>query len=358
MATRIGYAIYPTWRSYAHGRDRTQSSLERRVNVLRNRKRLHVVLVGGVYLDVYLKPVYVDMTPNEYADLGAVRTSPGGSAYFVGRHLGERGRRSYLFSRMGKGDLFSRQLKRHLEDADWIRGENVSTARSGQCAVSVHLLEPSGIPLPTYTHRGALQELTWSRCLQDVQRYLRGGGGVLYVSGFFRTSLDNDLRSSINALPPDTLAVIDHGRFKGEYYQAALRTLLEAFATDVFDIYVCTMTEIMELASGAGVRLTPGLADGQAVVREILDGIRLPRVTIVRGDAKPRRQARAIVAFDGSIFTIKEGPLEWTPTGEPGGKSAFTAGLIEYLFVGNDRNVDEAIREAVRAGLRAWVRKG
>jgi hypothetical protein len=360
---RIAYAVYPTWRSYSPRGERSISSLDRRVQILSSRPRLPTVLVGGAYLDVHLRPVeretLINPAAKEYANLGEVRTTAGGSAFFVGQYLYDvSGRKSFFFSRVGKGDFFSRHLKRTIQDSQWIRGDNISVSRSSQCAVSIHLLSPDGAPLPTYTHRGALLDLTWRRILKDVQHCFRRGGGVLYISGYFRTALDIDLAESVSSVSPDVLVIVDHGRFKKEDCRPALRSLVDSFQSGMVDIYVCTYTELLEYAAGAGVDVT--IVDGNyaEAVRQILRAGILPRVTVVRGDARPHHQATALVAMDGDVRELTEGPQDWVPRGEPGGRSAFTAGLISNLYAGRGRNISEVVELAAREGLRAWEQWG
>jgi len=297
-----------------------------------------------------------EMRAVEYRDLDTVRAMPGGAAFFIGKHLWDGfGRRSFFFSHIGRGDVFSKNLGKQMKDMPWVRGDHITTSNHAQCAVSMQLLDRSGTPLPTFTHRGALAELSWTRILKDVQHTLRKGGGVLVISGYFRTDLCVDLDRSIAVVSPDVLVVLDHGRFHANDNEPALRSLIGAFKSGTVDIYICTYSELVEVARGVGtvsVKEVDTLSE-IAVLRRMMDGGILPRVTVVRGDAKPGMPA-ALVAFDKHVELIKNGPVDWQPKGRPGSKNSFTAAFIDHLYTGRESTTEEAIRAAVSAALVHW----
>jgi hypothetical protein len=318
-----------------------------------------VILVGGIYLDVWLSPVSVRLAKNtEYSDLDTVRAEPGGSAFYVGKYLGESfNRRSYLFSRIGRGDPFSRHLERIVKDVPWIRGDHLTASGTSQCGVSVHLIDHDGTFLPTFTHRGSLVELSWPLILRDLQHYTRRGGGLLYISGLFRTGLAVDLVSSIQKLSPGVLVVLDHGRFQPDDHVAAVRSLLDAFRLAAIDIYICTYSEIAALARGAGVVVSGEVSQFELI--ESFAGMHfLPKITVVRGDPEPG-QPVAILAIDDKIELIEDGPHNWVPRNIPGGNSAFTAGFLNHFYRESPQgNLQDYLENAVRAGLRFWATRG
>jgi hypothetical protein len=355
---RLIYLVYPTWRSYARGSDRTRNGIESRLLRLRSRSSMPVILVGAIYIDVALTPVSMRNIQNtEYGDLDTVRVQLGGAAYFTGHHLWEAfSRRTYLFSRIGKGDIFSRHLTRLVKEVPWIKGHHLSASGTAQCGVSVHLLDRDGTFSPTLTHRGALTEFTWATMLKELQHRTRRGGGVIFLSGFFRTSLNIDLIESIRTISPGVLLVVDHGRFQPEYHLSGVQALVSAFTVGAIDIYICTYGELMAFGRGAGLQIGPDLPEEDAVKRFQEAGI-LPKVTVVRGDQEPGVPT-AILVTDRTIRVIEDGPADWTPKSAPGGKEAFTAGFLNHLFNPESQgDLDEIMDGAVHAGLRLWARR-
>lgn len=317
------------------------------------------MLLGGVYLDIWISPVSIDRFPNvEYSNLDTVRIEPGGSAFFVGKHLWTGfTHKCYLFSRVGEGDVFSKQLAKLLKNCPWTRGNHLSTSQHSQCGVSIHLLDRARQAVPTLTHKGALSELSWSRVLKDLQHVTRRGAGVLYISGFFRTGLSRDLDSSIRALAPDTLVLIDHGRFQASDDPAAANSLLDAFRSGLIDIYICTYAEITTFADAIGLTFVRGQPHIETIEYFAQSEI-LPKVTVVRGDPI-NGVPTAIIAIDAKVQLIEEGPRDWTPRNRPGEQDAFTAGFINYLYTGDSReSLEDILTGAVGAGLKFWATRG
>jgi hypothetical protein len=358
VVKRTVYAIFPTLRSHVKVGERTRSAIQGRITQLQTRAHMPMVVVGGIYLDLGLAPVSVTGALNtEYSDLDTIPTTVGGSAYFVGRYLWKGfTRKSYLFSRVGRGDFFSRQLARLVKESPWIRGDNLSSSKQLQCGISVHLLDKDTGIQPTFTHKGAVRELTWGRILRDMQHCFRRGGGVLYISGYFRTGLSLDFTSSIRALSPDIVVILDHGRFRPGDDPAAENALFEAFRSAAVDIYICTYAEIKALARAARLSNLDNLSEVELVEHMAQQSL-LPKTTIVRGDPEPGVPT-AIAVVDRTIEIVQDGPQDWIPEIRPGAQSAFTAGFINALYDGGRREgFEEMFTNAVKAGLRYWAQE-
>jgi hypothetical protein len=355
LVRRLAYFVYPTWRSFATGSGRTRNGITNRISYLSD-SRLPTVLIGGIYLDISLGPVDIKETKNtEYYDLDTVKVAPGGSAFFVGKHIWDAFHRpSYLVSRIGKGDQFSKQLAALLKEVPWIRGNHLSASNNSQCGISVHLIDRDESFRPTFTHKGALIELSWRSIIKEVQHLTRHGGGVVYISGFFRTGLNVDLTTSINQLSPYVLTIVDHGRFQPGDNPAAERSLLEAFRSNAIDVYVCTFDEMLCLAESAGIS-HPHQISKLELIQSLASGRFLPKVTIIRGEPGPGRP-HATLVVDDRIESIQEGPDEWHLTNVPGRGSAFTAGFINYLSKVNPQyDLWDQLVAGVRAGLTFWA---
>ncbi|MFC6017659.1 hypothetical protein ACFP2T_15765 [Plantactinospora solaniradicis] len=368
--------VYPTWREGA-GYTRQQYGLRWRIAEIRKLRRPPVVIAGGLYLDVHLTPVDVEnLDGSEYGNLDTVQVECGGSALFMGRYLFERyGLRSHLFSRLGSGDPLSDTLCRLLEQESWIEGSDIAKVPGLQCGVSAHLLRRNGFHT-TFTHMGALGGLRWGPIAAGLKRKTRRGG-VLYISGYFRTDLCTDLIRTLQTMPPRVLVCVDHGRFRKEENPRAASALTDAFAAGLVDLYVCTYSEITELMASAGLTVeAPGPEEtlpeetlsqetlpAKTLPEDILKNLRtfaearkLPPVTIVRGGVESPHPG-AYVMFEGKVEFVRADVDPQVPYAEPGRKNAFNAALVHELAVGRpDMDLSEAVMGATQRAVQAWLR--
>src|SRR4051794_6855841 len=108
LARATGW-MYPTWRTDAGGSRRNRTGTPRRIEGLRRATRIRpFILLGGTYLDISLSPVGVtELARDEHSELDRVTSEPGGSAYWVGRHLFKAySQSSFLYTRLGRGDAY------------------------------------------------------------------------------------------------------------------------------------------------------------------------------------------------------------------------------------------------------------
>jgi sugar/nucleoside kinase (ribokinase family) len=312
-----------------------------------------LVIVGGLYLDIYLSPVNAKdlRLGSEYGNLDTVRVECGGSAYFVGKYLFDRyRRRSHVFSRLGAGDALSGSLQALLKRERWPVDIEVTKVDKSQCGVSAHLLQHNGRHT-TLTHKGALESLRWGQILPGLQRKTRRGG-VLYISGYFRTGLHMDLCPTLQKLSPKLLICIDHGRFRKEESPTEAAALMGAFEQGLIDVYICTYPEIRELLASVGVEVNEATSQEEALKRFRSVG-KLPPVTVVRADTEAPN-SNAYVVFHDRVEVVQAGGGQATPNDHPGQKNKFNAGLVHALLTGSSNpHLPSIILDATRSALSA-----
>jgi hypothetical protein len=250
--------VYPYWRQIA-GEAVPRAPLAERVAKLRQHERHDYFIVGGVYIDLTLTPVVEPiLDASEYSDLDQVTVDCGGSAWFVGSYLDRNFRKkSTLYTKIGSVGPLSGELKKQIKKGHWHKALRLTVEPTKQCGVSAHLVNRDKGYHTTFTHKGVLADLDWGPVHDDLLWRSRKGG-VLHISGYFRTPLCNDLSKSLGKLSPELIVCLDHGRFHQQDHERAARALLGAFKDNLIDIYICTMPELQELMELAGVEIPPG----------------------------------------------------------------------------------------------------
>jgi hypothetical protein len=346
---------YPSWRLKV-GMPRGSTTLEWRIRQVRQSWRSAFFILGGVYLDLMVRNVKVRTLENqEHSDLDRVRYYPGGSACHVGNYLYTKfHHKSYLYSRLGEQTVLSKELRKLLGREPWIRGRSYQSDPDKQSGVSIHLAQADGSYRTTFTHKGALDGLDWHPVLRKLEKKT-GRGGVLHISGYFRTGLHNELCDSLNRLSPNLIVCVDHGRFVPEDHVNQARTLIQAFEQDLVDVYVSTFPELRQLMTIANVTTDPsaGMTDS---LRTFAASGKLPRVTIVRGGVSAEK-ASAHIILDRHLLrpvTVRSGmPRNYD---QPGKNNAFNAALIHHLTKGNpEAPLIDVVRNSVEGALSYWL---
>jgi hypothetical protein len=181
-------------------------------------------------------------------------------------------------------------------------------------------------------------------------------GGVLHISGYFRTGLHRELCHALENLSPNLLVCVDHGRFLPEDHKSAANALLEAFNRRLIDLYICTFPELCRLMATADVE-----ADAEATQEETLQKFaasgKLPRVTVVRGHAASEATSAHIV-LDNELLPAVAVTPGLPPTRDmPGRNNAFNAAVMHYLTEGlTGAPIAESISIVVRQALESWIR--
>jgi hypothetical protein len=351
---RAIYRIYPDWPTVI-GATRSQKPTAARIHDLRTHRKGRFYILGGVYLDISLAPIDSDtLEQNEYSILDRVEPMCGGSAMYVGRFLhSEFHEMSSLYTRLGSGDVLSDTLRKLLRDEQWIRRpRRFDVEPDKQSGISAHLIGRSEKKYTTFTHTGALGGLEWGPVLTRLARSA-GPGGVLHISGYFRTGLHDGLTPALRNLSPHLLVCIDHGRFHAEHNRRPAEALLESFRSQLVDIYICTLPELRTLMRFAEVE------DGDhANQQDLLDRYArsdvLPKVTVVRCE-RDEPFANAHVLVDDQVLPVRTQAELGHGRYLPGRNNAFNAALIYHLSKGDpNQNLSDAVTDSVAAALKFW----
>ena len=363
-AVKIADNAWPDWRTHGGGSRRDRRGTHRRLlAVRRGHRQPRVLLLSSTYVDVSLTPVHLQyLRAGEFSGLDRVSMQLGGSGPFLGKHLRERYMiRSRLFSRIGgTEDPLSEQLQRMLRKHGWrgrISRRDIHTSKGEQCGVSVHLQQEDDAFHSTFTHVGALRSLSWSQHMLAIQRASRRGG-ILYVSGFFRTNLQEHLCLSLRNLNPKLLIVFDHGSFEASPPNRAVKTLQHAFKQGLIDVYVCTFLELEHLCKAFGLIDAERSLPPSQLVERVAERHRLfPRLVLVRGNALHEHE-HAYAIWDGIITSSPVLADRSATYGvRPGEKSAFTAGFIAAISQTNNEGQDmrAVLEEGLDKAVNCWA---
>lgn len=355
---------WPDWRTYGGGsrRDRV-GTVGRLLHVRRGRGWPPVLLFGATYLDVSVGPIRMRrLRAGEISSLDAVSIELGGSGPYLGKHLHQfYDVRSRLYTRIGGSDPLSGQLRQLLKEQRWRRGwplgKYAHLSKGEQCGVSVHLQQNEDVFHSTFTHTGALGSLTWNQHLFAIQKASRRGG-ILYVSGFFRTNLQAHLCSSLRKLSPKLLIVFDHGRFEPQHSERGVTTLSNAFSQGLIDVYVCTFSELEDLCQGMNLIEDDEHLRPKELVERVSTNHRLfPRLVLVRGNSLDEH-TDAYALWDGVAIQASVEARRSSATGDrPGEKTAFTAGFLASIADAKDAggNVVHVITDALDDAVARWA---
>ncbi|MEU4690092.1 hypothetical protein [Actinoplanes sp. NPDC023714] len=344
----VADTLVPDWRRDS-GWPRSRYSAAWRISELRKLGKPPFLVVGGVYLDISIRPVRVSkLEDNEFYDLDTPVVGCGGSALHFGQELYRRaGIKSRLYTRLGKSD----QLRAIIRREPWIRGRRPRIDRGGQSGVSLHLIQDEGQFHTTFTHTGVVARLSWSDIKHHIGRRAQRGG-VLYIAGFFRTGLCVDLRETLARFPYKLLVCLEHGRFKAKANPSANAALQLAFEEQLVDVYLCTDAELCELMSACG--LVVDRRNGPAAALTYFARQRTPpQIVVVRSRAGDGT-ALAHVLFGGEVFEVA-GQGAPPPHGI-GSKGRFMATFVHELVTGRpDEDPRRVVVHAAEQAVQSWV---
>lgn len=307
----------------------------RRVATLRGLPDPAVALVGSVYLDIILWPVdVVELDNHEWADIEPLDLSAGGAAYYVGHYLAaDFGRKASLFSGFGSTkDSLSQSLASIITAEGWMTNDITALEGDGQSATSVHLVRRDRTRTAIFTHRGAVAAFGWDR-IQDQFDETLSAGGVLFLSGYFKTRLHTGLRAQLKRIHERAIVVADPGSIDSSSTDASqLESLREVIRTGLVDIHIASMREFLELY---GIKVSGNRLSTLRELDQILPGVadRIAPIVYLRGPDLPD---------DLSLIAIADGKVCGTLTEKKvvtgvavGAKNAFSAALIDRLITGN-----------------------
>lgn len=281
--------------------------LAEKLSALGHRRRdAPAVCLGAVYMDLELRPVDIDeLSARRQEEWTNVKSSLriGGSAWYVYHYLDKLKCKTRLATKIGdeSEEFFA---EHHIEDLRKALTRSVlKPSQTGKgvnknhTAMTVHLIQCRGnrpIATTMLTDTGVLESLRWD----DDEIWKRVGtldhGGLLYLSGYFKTALHWDLQQKLKDLGRRKVIVcLDHGRFKPKIVgPKRIDSLRESLK--YVDVYFCTTREMIALF---GRELHGRPEDAPEEVLDYLDkqpGLELPEVILVR-DNKRQKEERLMV---------------------------------------------------------------
>jgi hypothetical protein len=253
------------------------------------------------------------------------------------------------------------------EEGDWLRNEIVLGAENTCTAVTVHLVQHDNSFTSMFTHRGVLAGFHCNQ-IPRVHEILRDGG-VMYVSGIFKTYLWNDLALNLRRLkrlPGKTLVCVDHGRLivkeeaseskEPEVDSAAVKAVCNVFKQDLVDVYFCTYGELLDFYRIAEDFYPENRQNVEQTLAELASRHKLPFITIVRY-RDDQGEARAYAIVGGQTNSQEGEPVQYVLQDCIGPINAFNAVFMHRLIRGcNEFSLLELVDAAVRAGLEGWQR--
>jgi schlafen family protein len=337
------------------------SYLGKKLELIARQQPTRIVLVGGVYLDLMLYPIDTIMLEDrEWGNLQSIKMQLGGSAYYLGKYLYEQfGQKSELLTIVGStDDPLSREAARLLQGESWVRNNVIIDKSPSAIPVSVHLVQRSEAYTTIFTHRGALDHLSWDHVFQGSTAVSHDEPAIIYVSAYFRSNLHLDLERKLRELSRRHVVALAHGRVNPETDnpQSAV-ALKEAFNRGYVDVYFCTFGQLWALDKSPTLEEPiPIESRTHEFIEEMAQRLSLPPVTVIRGEEWPG-EGTAYLLLDGQLHVVSEaGAPTGGSIGGVGPKNAFNASFLMSLI--ENGLTHDTVVDAVHAGLRAWINSG
>lgn len=248
------------------------------------------VVTGGLYLDVRLEGVDAStLEEAEWTTLEAVRATVGGSAYLVTKSLKrDYGHRARFFTALANDDRDSltELMRQQLKNDDSFVESDATHFEDCRAPVTVILKQPNRKhpQVTMFTHCGPLKNLNWALVGDDVAEAL-AERGVLYIGGYFKTSLCDELYVSLLKLQARHLVAVDHGLLPAERESRhKVVRLKAAFRHGLVDIYFCSYQELVQLFEFGRVHSheTWRMRHLHRAARDL--HLQLPTLTVVKHD--------------------------------------------------------------------------
>lgn len=317
----------------------TSSKINRLSRFSSPRDPRQIVLLGGVYLDIHLRYVNVQMlTPDEFSSDQELEMDLGGSALLVGRALARRFNKApkLLSSVCTRNPSALSHLFWSLMDKEtWVNPELLVKADSNVAnTVIAHQLNRKFSTM--FTNRGSIAGITWDivKTTPDLTVY---NPGVLHISSFFKTRLYLEFASNLSDFF-QSIVIVDHGRFSGDINKTAIKALHGAFGRGLVDVYICTLHELLDMVSYLDQSRWQIVGDITTFLQMVADRESLlPFVTYVKcklpapADFAPRYDVYCIIGR--SIHKLQANSLAMAPRRghNIGFKELFNAAFVEAI---------------------------
>jgi len=288
--------------------DMDSRALEAKLDkVIQAKEGLRPILVGGLYLDLMVRPVgTTELKAEEWSDADPIEMQLGGSCYWLGKNLHRlHGQSSHLYSMLGgSDDALTASSDRLIAEEEWILNAPVRGSNSSRTAISVHLIQRSNRYSTIFTYRGVLAEMSWRNLRGELAKAL-GSPSLLHISGFFKTNLSSGLMDFLRPIHNKHVICLDHGGFVSRVESPpAVLAIREVFEQSVVDIYFCTFGEFRGFCEfSIGARQQRHKESPEITIRRLATSQRLPCLTVVRGEDLPDHE-KVYIIVKGKVTVV------------------------------------------------------
>lgn len=344
-------------------------SVVNRIKFLHDAGDCPFVLAGSTYLDVKLDSVpTTQLEENEWGNMGPLQFHLGGSAYWFGYYLWKLHQcKSHLFSARSIIDDPLASWYQRLIDEDtnqWLIG-HFEESKNETIGVTVILVQAGNAFTTMFTSPGVLKQFCFSSVQDDLYKTL-SSGGVLYISGYFKTSFCKDIKRFLRGIVnrDKVLICIDHGRLIGGHDPGdAVVKLQEVIQLDLIDIYICTFKELWSLYhynTNQPMPTPQSKRELQRCLKEIATTNVLPPITIIRDSNMPDGTPAYVHLSGGADVDWKAFNIP-TPIGSHktiGAHNSFNAEFLYQLITSftykNKKDLDLIMKNSIVSALDAW----
>jgi hypothetical protein len=284
--------------------------LEAKLDELAKGSELRTILVGGLYVDIMVRPVKAGLLKaEEWSDLDPIEMQLGGSCYWLGRNLHQLyGQQSYLYTLLGgSDDALTADSARLVEREGWVLNLPPRGSGSSRTAISILLIQRNNRQSTIFTYRGVLAEMSWRHLRGDLVQNLQVPS-LIHISGFLKTNLSSGFLDFLRPLHARHLICLDHGGFVSQVESPpAISAIREAYEQGVVDIYLCTLEEFQQFCEFPA-EPTKKVYKGstEQLIRMLARTQCLPCVTVVRGEDLPDwRKVYIVIKEEVTVVTLR-----------------------------------------------------
>jgi hypothetical protein len=271
----------------------------------------------------------------------------------------------------GFADIFFRKM---IQEGLEAVAQNITRQRGAATAITIHFVHPDTKQASAmYTDRDVLKSFGWQQATEIMQNRGKENkqpyeNGVIYIAGFFKTSLYRRLDENLSELQRNgAMIFLDHGRLEpdeGTEGRDQIRSLTESLR--LVDVYFSTKEELFQFIRAIAEDMPERVADAiraddpvSKLVNQVTQDahVLFPPIMLIKDrTVKPNTHVVGVRSTNGT-YDWENIPVsrESHPISKysVGSSNAFNAGFIDaFLGLGHDINFDTIVKCAEKAQLR------